>query len=238
MGRRTNRPATDTFKDLRSASVPKKRNQSRNKKYQNFTAVNPGQLDVLHYKHPSADGKDFNYGWETWPADMSECEVVKLSKKQFYIDAKNLEWPRRPCNCCTCRRYKAPQGRISKGANLEVVGRRGYGYHADYDEQAMDDVEYEFEMDAFDECWLDECAEHWSVPGTGMNGGFPNASCNIAPLIARKLQRLDEKVEKDKLEQLVWIDDADEWADASDADWADWEFCSGTDVSSDEHSEL
>ncbi|KAI9777183.1 MAG: hypothetical protein M1839_009026 [Geoglossum umbratile] len=81
--------ASCTHKDLRSPSVPSRRDAERNDKYYHWRVVKPGQLGTPHYAADYAGGVP----WAIFPADLKKASVVTLDKRNLYREAQDSRPP-------------------------------------------------------------------------------------------------------------------------------------------------
>jgi hypothetical protein len=102
-GRRT---PTHLFKDIRSASLARRRNVERNIKYHNFTYVKPGQLNQPHYSQDKYVWGPYYY---TNPQNISSPSPKYITKRDLYLMAQEHLPPRtrRTYFCC---RFCDPEG--------------------------------------------------------------------------------------------------------------------------------
>jgi hypothetical protein len=173
------RDPSNTFKDIRSASQPKRRTKTRGKKYYNFEVVKPGQLSLPHYQ-----ASETSFGWKLFPADVAQCAVVKLNKRQLYKEAQDTapNYMRYTgCSCCIdyLRTSNAKNKAAIKaeafdwnkrGSRREFAGLYSHDYLW-YDQLAWDDTVCQWEAEQYLEdfwftdnqkeicksyCWQDE----------------------------------------------------------------------------------
>ena len=142
------RDPANTFKDVRSASKPRRRSKAQRKKYYNFDIVKPGQLAAPHYQAPNS-----SFNWPVFPADLAECDVVHLDRKQLFKEAKQTgpSYLGPGCSCCVdwMRKAYAKEKKAVKHeafdwdkrwSRREFAGQIEHD-HRNYDELAAMDAE-------------------------------------------------------------------------------------------------
>jgi len=80
-------PFAPDYADFRSASNEKHRRVTASKKYYDFSNIKAGQVDKPHYFVPL---KSTIGSWTQWPADVEECAVGLVSKRDLWEEARRL----------------------------------------------------------------------------------------------------------------------------------------------------
>ena len=88
-------------KDLRSASIPYKRDADQGQKYYYFKAVKRGDLGQAYYTAPDGSSRLTAIGLEMLPADHSEAKVEVWTKRSLFTQAQG--YPRPPRHHRHCR---------------------------------------------------------------------------------------------------------------------------------------
>ena len=80
-------PFAPDYADLRSASNDKHRRVAASKKYYNLATIKAIQVDKPHYLVPK---KSTIGAWTQWPADVEECTVGLVPKRDLWEEARRL----------------------------------------------------------------------------------------------------------------------------------------------------
>lgn len=141
------------FADLRSASIPSKRERTRSEKYYNFRHVKPGQLDRPHYRvisTPRGNLRD--------EEALSEKTPIEIwNKQRMYTEAQ--QWPRPP------RYHRAHIDKLHKCGMTPAYDRRRYNHRqlgrelrkADADRPLFNDLEGAMELFHNNFWWCSYC---------------------------------------------------------------------------------
>jgi hypothetical protein len=94
------RTSSHRFRDLRSASLARKREIAKQKKYYHFRGLSPSDLHTPHYlpvcASPSCptQGTPDDCWLSVFPANLSTAPLRVFTKREFYEEAQR--WPRPP----------------------------------------------------------------------------------------------------------------------------------------------
>lgn len=88
-------------KDLRSASIPHKRDADQGQKYYYFKAVKLGDVGQAYYTASNGTSRLSPIGLEVLPADRSEAKIDVWTKRSLFVQAQG--YPRPPQHHHHCR---------------------------------------------------------------------------------------------------------------------------------------
>ncbi|QDS71971.1 hypothetical protein FKW77_001295 [Venturia effusa] len=93
------RDHSNTYRDLRSVSVMKRRERTRNYKYYNFSVVKAGQLELQQCKAETRP--EITTQWHNpHPLEIFELPAVSITKKSLYNEAQRTAPRNRRQSCC------------------------------------------------------------------------------------------------------------------------------------------
>lgn len=234
------RSTPDSFKDLRSLAKPAQREKIQRQKYHNYRLVNPGQVSQPHYVAPEC----FSWAWgPLYPADLSDCKVTTLTKRQLYDEAQ-LTAPRYLSNhisCCgRCDRWLIKD--LERGimaAKAEAQNWNKYGQHRDFaGAYGWDSATYD-ETDSLVRDWYDlgfcECGEYGYhdycdfEPYGGYEDVEPQAVYDLGTLVDNALAGLRVSVKEPGWEdisgacvdspEMAWVQDVAEFSESEEFEW-------------------
>lgn len=87
-------------KDLRSASIPYKRDADQGQKYYYFKAVKLGDVGQAYYTTPDGYSGMTAIGFKVLPADRGEAKVELWTKRSLFIEAQGYPCPPRHHHHC------------------------------------------------------------------------------------------------------------------------------------------
>ncbi|KIW04186.1 hypothetical protein, variant [Verruconis gallopava] len=217
------RDPSTAFKDIRSPSKLRNRIRAQKRKYFDYRFVNAGQVSQPHY----AASEHYAFFAPTFPADLSTCQTVNLTKQQLFKEAQFTAPLYRKGSCACCRSWRARDAEWRKrAAREEAYNWNKIKLHQDfsdvsgwdctkYDELAYQDVE-----DYWDEVYCHSC-ELWETefgaPNLlpGYEGDELQTVYDLESLVINALAGLGKPVE----EEFGWEYLAmDEW-DSPELPW-------------------
>ncbi|KAF2423402.1 hypothetical protein EJ08DRAFT_450713 [Tothia fuscella] len=217
------RSDTNTFKDIRSASVDKKRTKKRNRKYYEFYNVKAGQLGLDHYHFNATPSYPL---WQDWPADKSDLKVVKLNKKQLFDTARATI----PSTMYRCSYYYHRNKYVQRDAERRQVDAK-----AEAEAWVKGDLFSELDSNGALEDWITYDTMGWQeaeddfnaegaefLTGPTVSGGKPepvgSTVGDFATLIEKAMHVRDEKI-RVEIEGQGWMDVGFEAAESPELGW-------------------
>jgi hypothetical protein len=138
------RDCSNSYRDLRSSSVPRKRDRARKYKYYNFAVVKAGQLNAPHYQ---TEPYHASQGWPNpQPVDLTDLPIVPMTKKNLYQEAQRTApivrhrhhrctWKNDISSVKNASRHEAEAHRMARGLN----SKGKYWDYSGLDAQYLDD---------------------------------------------------------------------------------------------------
>ncbi|KAE9972832.1 hypothetical protein BLS_003888 [Venturia inaequalis] len=119
------RDRSNTYRDLRSASVPKRRERTRNYKYYNFSVVKAGQLNIQH-SQPQTHPQVITQWHNPNTLEVFELPTLGTTRRELYDEAQRTAPRRRHQSCCwrcdrdhvkNAQRHQIEAKKIASGLN-------------------------------------------------------------------------------------------------------------------------
>lgn len=119
------RDRSNPYRDIRSASVPKRRERTSNYKYHNFSVVKAGQLNVQHYQ-TEAIPEVITQWHNPNPLEVFELPTISITRKELYEEAQRTAPRNRHQRCCwkcdkkyvkNAQRHELEAKKIARGLN-------------------------------------------------------------------------------------------------------------------------
>ena len=224
------RDPSNSFKDIRSASKPRRKSRAQRKKYFNYEVIKPGQLSAPHYQ-----ASNVSWGWPTFPANIAECEIANLSKQQLFKEAK---WTAPSymtytgCSCCNdwLRHAYAKEKAAVKGEAFDWdkrLERREFAGQVSHDTRFYDQLADMDADDAWDWEWYrwnytpdTVSEEHACSAECGWCDEYqPSAVYDLETLVDNAIAGLRTAVREPGWEDLVecaWSSPEMDWVDEGD----------------------
>lgn len=182
------RERSNTYRDLRSASVPKRRERMRNFKYYNFSVVKAGQLNIQHAQieaHPEVITQWHNPN----TLEAFELPTVCITRKELYDEAQRTAPRNRHQKCCwrcdrnhvkNAQRHELEAKKVasslnSKGEHWDFSGLNPQSLH-DYLlsdlEEGLEDMQSRDDERSSSQCQCDDCvwARYGYIPFSDEEG--------------------------------------------------------------------